>query len=149
MKVDSRIEMYGYCDGSGKAYSVVYFRIIPRKRDAGKVVIVFVSAKTRINPIEPVTLHRIELCSASILETLLIQINGIYLWSDSQIVFNCIHLPPKKSNQFVVDRVARIKSLVPQIQWNHIAGTFIPADCAFRGFSPNSLLNNSLWGYGT
>ncbi|GBM49058.1 hypothetical protein AVEN_155817-1 [Araneus ventricosus] len=98
MKVDSRIEMYGYCDGSLKAYSVVYFRIIPRKRDAGKVVIVFVSAKTRVNPIEPVTLHRIELCSASILEALLIQINGIYLWSDSQIVLNCIHLPPKKGN---------------------------------------------------
>ncbi|GBM63636.1 hypothetical protein AVEN_174018-1 [Araneus ventricosus] len=85
MKVDSRIEMYVYCDGSSKAYSAVYIRIISHKRDAGKVVTVFVSAKTRVNPIEPVTLPRIELCSAlllahlsaSILETLPIQINGL------------------------------------------------------------------------
>ncbi|GBO10179.1 hypothetical protein AVEN_247267-1 [Araneus ventricosus] len=107
MKVDSRIEMHGYCDGSGKAYStVVDLRVIPRENDAGKVVVVFVAAKTRVNPIEPVTLPRIELCSAlllarlsaSILETLQIQINGAYLWSDSQIVLSWIHLPLKKGN---------------------------------------------------
>ncbi|GBO17995.1 hypothetical protein AVEN_3576-1 [Araneus ventricosus] len=109
MKVDSRIKVHGYCDGSGKAYSaVVYLRIIPREKDAGKVVVVFVAAKTRVNSIEPVTLPRIELCSAlllarlsaPILETLSIQINGVYLWSDSQIILSWIHLPPKKGNQF-------------------------------------------------
>ncbi|GBL81080.1 hypothetical protein AVEN_83152-1 [Araneus ventricosus] len=150
MKVDSRIEMNGYCDGSSKAYSaVVYLRIIPCKRDAGKVLV----AKTWVNPIESVTLPRIEMCSAlllarlsaSILETLPIQIKGVYLWSDSQIVLSWIHLPPKKGNHFAINRVAQIKSLVPQAQWNHIAGTSNPADCASRGISPNSLLKHSLW----
>ncbi|GBM42373.1 hypothetical protein AVEN_130256-1 [Araneus ventricosus] len=97
--------MHGYCDRSGKAYSaMVHLRIIPRKRVAEKVVIVFVAAKTGVNPIEPVTLNRIEMYSAfllarlssTILETLPIQINGVYLWSDSQIVSSWIHLPPKK-----------------------------------------------------
>ncbi|GBN08974.1 hypothetical protein AVEN_163245-1 [Araneus ventricosus] len=125
VKVDSRIDMHGYCDGSGKAYSaVVYLRIIARYKDAGKVVVVFVASKTRVNPIEPVTFPRIEMCSAlllarlsaSILKTLPIQINGVYLWSDSQIVLSWIHLPPKKGNQFVLNRVTQIKSLVPQVQ---------------------------------
>ncbi|GBL78910.1 hypothetical protein AVEN_48885-1 [Araneus ventricosus] len=74
-----------------------------------------------------------------------IQLNGVNLWSDSQNVLNWIHLPPKKGNQFIVNRVAQIKSLVPQAQWNHIAGTSDPADSASRGISPNSLLNHSLW----
>ncbi|GBM88690.1 hypothetical protein AVEN_104103-1 [Araneus ventricosus] len=40
MRVDSPIEMYGYYDGSGKTYSAVeYLGIIPRKKDAGKVVV--------------------------------------------------------------------------------------------------------------
>ncbi|GBM75820.1 hypothetical protein AVEN_8428-1 [Araneus ventricosus] len=64
MKVDSRMEMHGYCDGSGNASSaVVYIRIIPLKKDDGKVVVVFVVAKTRVNPIEPVTLPRIVMFS--------------------------------------------------------------------------------------
>ncbi|GBM23789.1 hypothetical protein AVEN_271143-1 [Araneus ventricosus] len=97
--------MHGYCDGSGKAYpAVVYLRIIPREKDAGKLVVVFVVVRTRVNPIKPVTLPRIEICSelllgcfiASILKPLSIQINGVYLWSDSQIVLSWIHLPPKK-----------------------------------------------------
>ncbi|GBM24808.1 hypothetical protein AVEN_245054-1 [Araneus ventricosus] len=107
MKADSRIKMHEYCDGSGKAYSaVVYLRVIPRGKDAGKVVVVFVVAKTRVNPIEPVTLPRLDTwsplvlacLSASILKTLPIQNNGEYLRSDSQIVLNWIHLPPKRVN---------------------------------------------------
>ncbi|GBN24672.1 hypothetical protein AVEN_70360-1 [Araneus ventricosus] len=154
MKVDSRIEMHGYCDGSGKAYSaMVYLRIIPCEKDAGKVVVVFVAANTRVNPIEPVTLPRIEMhsalllapLSAPILKPLPIQMNGVYLWSDSQIVLSWIHLPPRKGNQFVLNRLTQIISLVPQAQWNHIAGTSNPTDCAYRGLSPSTLLNHPLW----
>ncbi|GBM17091.1 hypothetical protein AVEN_133347-1 [Araneus ventricosus] len=109
--------MHRYCDVSGKVYSeVAYFRIIPRGKDAETVVVVFGAAKTRVNPVEPVTIPRIELCSAfllarlsaSNLDTLPIQNNGVYLWSDSQIVLSWMHMPPKNGNQFVLNRMARI-----------------------------------------
>ncbi|GBM22158.1 hypothetical protein AVEN_190816-1 [Araneus ventricosus] len=87
--------------------------------------------------------------SASIFEILSIKINGVYLWCDSQIVLSWIHFPPKKGNQIVLNRVAQIKSLVPQAQWNSIAGTSNPADCASRAISPNTLLNYQFWWSGT
>ncbi|GBM93561.1 hypothetical protein AVEN_202021-1 [Araneus ventricosus] len=61
------------------------------------------------------------------------------------MVLSWIHLPPKKDNQFVLNRVAQIRSRVQQVQRNHITETSNPADCAYRGISSNTLLNHPLW----
>lgn len=148
---DSIIQIHGFSDGSGKAHAaVIYLRVISC---TGEVSVSFIAAKTRVNPLKHVTLPRIELCAAlllsrlchAILQILPMTIEDIFFWSDSQIVLSWIDAPPIKGNQFVLNRVNQITSLVPEGRWHYIPGNINPADCASRGISPAKLLNHPLW----
>ena len=96
----SEVQMHGFSDASEKAYGAcIYIRSTDTQ---GKQHISLVCAKSRVAPVNPVTLPRLELSAALLLarlctavkQALKIQFNSTYLWSDSTIALHWIKTEP-------------------------------------------------------
>lgn len=145
------LQLHGFCDASSKAYaSALYVRATLK---SGEVVVNLVAAKTKVTPIKPITLPRLELSAALLLaelyhhtiKSLTNHFDDIYFWSDSTIALSWIAAKSSKLDPFVSHRVTKINSLAPKVLWNHIHSLENPSDCASRGIMPSKLLNHPLW----
>ena len=146
-----RIELHGYCDASERAYAgVVYSRMLDA---SGKVKIRLLMAKTKVAPIKPISVARLELCGAHLLSKIIKVVletyqefePAVYCWTDSKIVLAWLSAHPRKWTTFVSNRCGHIHELCPKIPWNYVRTTENPADVASRGISPLDLINCTLW----
>lgn len=87
----------------------------------GNISINFVCAKTRVAPVKPISIPRLELQAAWLLAQLIRHVAGILkiksrnilAFSDSKVVLSWIAKPPSNWTIFVRNRVARIIEIVP------------------------------------
>ncbi|XP_065091044.1 uncharacterized protein LOC135712003 [Ochlerotatus camptorhynchus] len=94
------IELHGFSDASMRAYgAVVYIRSITAE---GTIEVNLVASKSRVAPLKPVTIPRLELCDAKLL---------------AELVRKKI---PLALNQFVANRVTAVLELTPGYTWNYI-----------------------------
>jgi len=143
--------LVGYADASLRAYSAVVY--IATIQENESIHFALLTAKTRVSPIKPVTLPRLELNAAVLLAELVTKVNqtlamsfdGIKTFSDSTITLAWINSDPLRWKTYVRNRVARIQELLPTTTWAHIKGEMNPADCASRGLFPDELLHHNLW----
>ncbi|UYV60560.1 hypothetical protein LAZ67_1001526, partial [Cordylochernes scorpioides] len=151
---DQDVQLHGFCDASGVAYSAVcYLRTVSLD---GQVHISMLAAKTRVAPCKSLTLPRLELCAAlllsqlyrSVVDSLKIDIGRAYLWSDSQISLSWIKSDPNRWKTFIHNRVVKIQQLSDRNSWRHVSGKDNPADCASRGIMPAALSGHTLWWQG-
>ncbi|UYV76911.1 K02A2.6-like, partial [Cordylochernes scorpioides] len=147
----SRFELHGFCDASESAYSsVVYMK---SRFKSGHVQVTLIAAKTKVAPLKATSIPRLELCAAlllsnlydSICSSLLLQIDRVILWTDSQIVLCWIKSESKHWKPFVGNRIAEIQRLTLQSSWYYVSTKDNPADCASRGITSSELGNHSLW----
>ena len=119
----TEIEMHGFCDASEKAYGAcIYLRSTNAQ---GTHHISLVCSKSRVAPVNPVTLPRLELSAAlllarlytSVKQALEIQIKQTYLWSDSTITLHWINTEPHLLKTFVANRVEEIRNLTTSFEW--------------------------------
>ncbi|UYV69343.1 K02A2.6-like, partial [Cordylochernes scorpioides] len=145
------LELHGFCDASESAYSsVVYMK---SRFKSGQVQVTLIAAKTKVAPLKVTSIPRLELCAAlllsnlydSICSSLLLQIDRVILWSDSQIVLCWIKSESKHWKPFVGNRIAEIQRLTLQSSWSYVSTKDNPADCASRGITSSELVNHSLW----
>ena len=106
-QVHSR-QLHGFCDTSLRAYGGVVY---PRTLYTDTTISVsIVMSKSRVAPIKPQTIPRLELCGALMLSNLLCQVttdlslqeDAVYAWRDSAIVLGWFKTPPGRLKVFVV-----------------------------------------------
>ena len=107
-------------------------------------------SKTRVAPIQRLSIPRLELCGAHMLANLLehmknlfrIPVSSLYALTDRTIVLSWLDGNPRR---FKTYRVSDIIDHVPSNRWRHVKGMENPADCGSRGLLPSELLDHCLW----
>ncbi|XP_050296650.1 uncharacterized protein LOC126736367 [Anthonomus grandis grandis] len=145
------VELHGFSDSSESAYGCsVYLRSI---NNVGAIDCRLYFAKTRVAPVQAISIPRLELQAAVLLarlvskclSTISFEIQNIYLWTDSTIVLAWLSREPKTWQTFICNRVSEIQQLTNITDWNHISTHENPADILSRGSQTNDFLSNSLY----
>ncbi|GFV40660.1 integrase catalytic domain-containing protein [Trichonephila clavipes] len=145
------VELHSFCDASKKAYgAAIYLRTKSRNGISVKLV----TSKSRVAPLNCVTLPRLELLGALVAARLASKVKKIvnlkrsclqYHWTDSKIVLFLIKGNKTRWKQFVANRVNEMTSLTDPHSWYHCVGKENPADFLSRGLSADCLVSNSRW----
>ena len=122
------------------------------------VAVKFVVAKTRVAPLQPQTIPRLELLSAFLLSKLIVSTTNslsptlkeldVRCYTDSQVALYWILGVRKEWKPFVQNRVNVIRKNVSPEQWSHCPGKSNPADLPSRGLTTLELSVNQLWRQG-
>ncbi len=148
------LQVHGFSDASTKAYgAVVYLRAVYKDSTSSCNIVV---ARSRVAPVKPVTVPRLELTAAVLLARLLtsvisdlsIPIENCYAWTDSSIVLSWLRHAPETLKTYEANRVMTILGILSRGQWRHVRGEDNPADLPSRGALTSELINSELWSHG-
>ena len=144
-------QLHCFCDASQTNYgAVIYMRSVSV---TGEIHYSFIVARSRVAPIKPVTIPRMELVAAVVgveLTTFLkreldLKLNDTIFWTDSTSVLQYIKSSSKRFKTFVANRIAAIQAGSSPSQWRHVGTAHNPADMASRGISPSRLAFCTSW----
>ena len=147
-------QLHNFADASEIGYGAVsYLRLID---DKGNISCAFVFAKSRIAPLKPVTIPRLELSAATVavrLDQMIkreidLKLDESVFWTDSTAVLGYIRNQDKRYQTFVANRLEFIHNGSRPDQWKYISTKTNPADVASRGITADKLLNNVSWFHG-
>lgn len=151
---DQCVELHGFADASNVAFAaVVYARITDKN---GSVHVNLITSKTKVAPIKQVSIPRLELCGATLLAKLLLEVSNVldvpkqhlHAWTDSLVVLAWLKSHPSRWKTFIANRVAEILTVMDGNQWSHVPSKQNPADCASRGVNPSECSHIQLWQQG-
>lgn len=152
---NEEIQLHCFVDASNKAYgAILYIRYTDYE---GRIQISFVCSKSRVSPLQKLTLPRLELLSAVIGSRLYEYVKKslpdvkdcpVRFWSDSMIVLHWIRGNSRKLKTFVQNRVTEIRAKTDVSNWSHCPGSQNPADVLTRGENLRSLLDSETWWQG-
>ncbi|XP_071581131.1 uncharacterized protein [Temnothorax nylanderi] len=144
-------EIYGFADASASAYgAVVYLKVTHLD---GTVEITLLLSKSKVAPLKPMSIPRLELLAAVLLarsiaavrSALTIAIQIYHCWTDSKVTKAWLSQPPSRWKMFVANRVHEVQTLLPNVEWHHVPSQQNPADLVSRGVKPENLIQQSLW----
>ena len=112
-----------------------------------------VMGKSRVAPIKPTTIPRLELTAATVTvkqdiqirEELNLEIESVLFWTDSTCVLQYINNEACRFKTFVMNRLAIIHENSNPSQWRYVNSKANPADFAFRGLRPNDEREIHFW----
>ncbi|XP_049870067.1 uncharacterized protein LOC126369610 [Pectinophora gossypiella] len=149
------IQLIGFSDASSTTgYGCcIYLRVVDK---TGKAELHLLCSKSRVNPrASPLTIPRLELNAALLLSILMervyetlhknVQIDDVYLFTDSQITLAWIKTEVTKLQAYVANRVSVIQQKTNKRRWLYVPSADNPADLISRGINPQELSNCSLW----
>lgn len=145
------IELHSFSDASQSAYGAcIYLRTISSNDN---VTIRLLCAKSKVAPLKPTSIPRLELCSAlvaaklskSVLDSLGYKPAKIIHWCDSSVVLSWIKGDASKLKIFVANRISEIKELTSFKAWRYVPTESNPADLISRGVDSKRLISMSLW----
>ncbi len=144
------IKLHLFGDVSERALcAVAYFRF---EYPSGERQCAFVAAKTRVAPVKPLSIPRLELQAEvlSIRLAIMIQkeydceISSTHYWSDSSAVIGQIRGESKRHPALTTVRLLIIHASEQQ-QWRHCPGERNPADDGSRGLKADAIAPSCRW----
>lgn len=145
------LQLHIFVDASEGAYAAAaYFRIID---PAGTAHCSLVAAKTKVAPLKPLSIPRLELQAAVlgtrllnfVLQSHTVTIKKRYLWSDSSTVLAWLKADPRKYKQYVACRIGEILTETEANEWQWIPSKLNPADLATKWGNGPSADARSIW----
>lgn len=146
-----RLEIHVFSDASEKAYGAcLYIRSIDI---CEKILVRLLFAKSRVAPIKPTTIPRLELCGAQVAaklyekvcSSLRVKVANTVFWTDSSIVLGWLKMSPSKLNTFVRNRVGDILEKTGNCEWRHVPTDHNPADYVSRGVRVDEIESLDMW----
>lgn len=140
-------DLHVFNDASENAYaSVVYLR----SQKGKQVEVSFICAKTRVTPLKPLSIPRLELQAAlmgarlidTIKKDLEIHIESTVCWTDSKTVLHWIQSEARRFKPFVAQRVGEIQELTNTYNWKYVPSIENVADEATKRSRTN---DSSRW----
>lgn len=150
----THMELHGFADASTLAYAAsVYLKVISA---SGEITVSLLTGKSKVAPIAPLTVPRLELPASFLLVRLMnfvrhsLPFKAVpwFCWTDSTIVLTWLRSHPSRWKTFIANRVGEIQSRLPDAEWRHVFTSDNPADCASRGLLGEDLLPHALWWQG-
>lgn len=143
-------ELHVFCDASSKAYAAVAYWRFPLSNKSFHTA--FILAKSRVAPLKPITIPRLELQAAVLARRLAKTIEKEHdftiirrvFWSDSKVVLPWIKKDPKLFKMFVMNRLGEIRANSQANEWKWVPTKENPADDGTR-IVPSALNENSRW----
>jgi len=135
-------QLHCFCDASSRGYAAVaYLRF---EDHHGVVRCEFVKGKSRVAPLNPTTIPRLELMAGVegvklvqfLRRELDLNVDQEFFWTDSTSVLHYIHNTASRFQVFVANRIAYIHSGSRLSQWRHVESKNNPADIGSRGLMP-------------
>ncbi|CAG9114803.1 unnamed protein product [Plutella xylostella] len=144
-------DLHIFSDASQAAYAACAY--VRTYTDNLPVTVRLLCAKSKVAPVKPVSIPRLELCGAllgarlyaKITESLRLSFNKVHFWTDSTIVLGWLRMSPSLLKTFVQNRVVEINELTGDSQWFHVAGKQNPADMLSRGLALDELQAADMW----
>ncbi|XP_018407562.1 PREDICTED: uncharacterized protein LOC108783489 [Cyphomyrmex costatus] len=148
------VDLHVFCDASERAYGACIYAC--SLNQDGRATAHLMCSKSRIAPLKPLTLPRLELNAAhlaaklfsSVNHVLSNKINNVSFWTDSTITLSWIKTSPHKLKTYVANRVAEIQRHTSSKDWDHVPSSDNPADLLSRGTTTEDLKDNYLWWHG-
>ena len=143
--------LHTFVDASQSAYGgVVYVRT---EYNDQTVSVILAAAKTKVTPLQSVSIPRLELMGAhlgsklarTIANVLSIPKQHMIFWSDSTDVLWWIRGYSRVFKPFVTNRVGEIQSHSNLDQWRYIPTNINPADYLTRGLTVAELIEKKCW----
>ncbi|XP_070854705.1 uncharacterized protein [Drosophila suzukii] len=131
------VQLHTFVDASELAYAAVsYLRI----QQGNSVYLSLLAAKTKVAPLSPLSIPRMELQAAvtgaklsqSIQTNSRLSVNSHYYWTDSKTVLKWLRMDPRKFQQYVMHRVGEVLELNNVDQWHWVPSDLNPADIATK-----------------
>ena len=145
------VTMHCFSDASFIGYGVAcYLRFVDEK---GNVEVPLVMGKSRVSPLKPTTVPRLELTAATVsvqiaamlVEELGLQGTHVYFWIDNKVVLGYIYNEKRRYRIFVANRVMIIDKYSNKEQWRYVDTKDNPSDFASRGISPRDERKVDIW----
>ncbi|XP_064622573.1 uncharacterized protein LOC135484816 [Lineus longissimus] len=146
--------LHHFSDGSADAYGAVsYPRLV---NSDGAVHCTILMAKSRLAPMTPMTIPRLELSAAVLavkMDNLIrreirLPLQESTFWTDSTIVLQYVKNKTKRFQTFVANPVAVIHDGTRPSQWRYVGIKDNPADDASRGLNAEQMLSDTRWRQG-
>lgn len=120
---------------------------------SGEITTTLLAGKTKVAPLKPTSVPRLELLAVVLLSRLIDTIRSAlkltavpcHGWTDSTVALAWLSQHPSKWKTFEAHRVEEVQSRVPYVTWHHVRTDHNPADCASRGFLNGDIREHSLW----
>ncbi|XP_055589370.1 uncharacterized protein LOC129741647 [Uranotaenia lowii] len=131
------IQMHTFVDASKEAYAcVIYFRYF----DRGFPRCTLVGAKSKVAPVKPLSIPRLELLAAVlgtrmanyIQENHQLSISQRFYWTDSSTVLHWIHADARKYNSYIACRIGEILTSTNLNEWRWVSSRDNVADEATK-----------------
>ncbi|XP_065079347.1 uncharacterized protein LOC135702242 [Ochlerotatus camptorhynchus] len=137
-KTYEQLQLHIFVDASESAFSAVaYFRVVNAK---GESECSIVAAKTKVAPLKPLSIPRLELQAAVLGSRLMsfvqechtVEVKQRFLWSDSATVLAWLRADHRRYKQYVACRVGELLSTTDVAEWRWVPSKLNPADAATK-----------------